>query len=141
MEPTRVYAYLRKSTDDQNTKSQELSVYEYANKQGWRIDEWFDVDCSSGKSTKERRIDELLGVIKEGDTLIVPELSRLGRSVGQVVMIVDELIKKLVLVFQSRFLAKARPEGLLRYFSKSRAFCRSPKATAVFMRQGLYFEV
>jgi hypothetical protein len=44
-------------------------------------------------------------------------------------------------ISQSLFLAKPRPEGLLRYFSKSRALCRSPKATAVFMRQGLYFEV
>lgn len=96
MGTTKIYAYLRKSTDDQSTKSQELAVYEYANKEGLRIDEWFDVDCSSGKSTKERRIDELLGVIKEGDTLIVPELSRLGRSVGQVVMIVDELVKQKV---------------------------------------------
>ena len=34
--------------------------------------------------------------MKEGDTLIVPELSRLAGSVGQAVMIVDELIKKKV---------------------------------------------
>ena len=82
-----------------------------------------------------------MGGITEGDTLIVPELSRLGRSVGQVVMIVDELIKKKVFVFQRRFLAKARPDGLLRYSSKSRAFLLSAKATALFICQGLYFEV
>ncbi len=35
---------------------------------------------------------------KEGNTLLVPELSRLGRSVGQVVLIVDELIRKKVTV-------------------------------------------
>jgi len=98
MEPAKVYAYLRKSTDDQNTKGQELAVYEYANKEGLRVDQWFDVDCSSRKSTKERRIDELLDILNEGDVLIVPELSRLGRSVGQVVLIVDELIRKKVTV-------------------------------------------
>ena len=98
METTKVYAYLRKSTDNQNTKSQELSVYEYANKEGLRVDQWFDVDCSSRKSTKERRIDELLDILNEGDLLIVPELSRLGRSVGQVVLIMDELIRKKVTV-------------------------------------------
>lgn len=98
MGTNKIYAYLRKSTDDQSTKSQELAVYEYANREKLRIDQWFDVDCSAGKSTKERRIDELLGVITDGDTLIVPELSRLGRSVGQVVMIVDELVKKKVTV-------------------------------------------
>ena len=98
MDTQKVYAYLRKSTDDQSTKSQELAVYEYANKEGLRIDQWFDVDCSSRKTPKERRIDELLDLIKEGDTLIVPELSRLGRSVGQVVMIVDSLVNKKVTV-------------------------------------------
>jgi DNA invertase Pin-like site-specific DNA recombinase len=35
----------------------------------------------------------LLGVLKEGDTIIVPELSRIGRSVGQVINIVDQLIR------------------------------------------------
>lgn len=98
MGTTKIYAYLRKSTDDQSTKSQELAVLQYSNSNGLRIDQWFDVDCSSRKTTKERRIDELLEVIGEGDTLIVPELSRLGRSVGQVVMIVDELIKKKITV-------------------------------------------
>jgi DNA invertase Pin-like site-specific DNA recombinase len=91
-----VYAYVRKSTDDQNTKGQQNTIYEYAHKEGLRIARWFDVDCSSRKTTKERRIDELLELMKEGDMLIVPELSRLGRSVGQIIMIVDELIRKKV---------------------------------------------
>ena len=41
-------------------------------------------------------IDELLSVLNEGDLLIVSELSRLGRSVGQVVAMVDTLIKNKV---------------------------------------------
>ena len=93
MDKPAVYAYLRKSTDDQNTKAQELAVRQYTDKENLRVDHWMDVECSSRKSTKERRIDELLGVLKDGDTLIVPELSRLGRSVGQVITIVDQLIK------------------------------------------------
>ena len=95
---SRVYAYIRKSTDDQNTKSQKLAVYKYADENGLRVDQWFDVDCSSRKSTKERRLDELLDILREGDMLIVSELSRLGRSVGQVITIVDQLIKKKVKV-------------------------------------------
>lgn len=42
---------------------------------------------------------------------------------------------------QSLFLAKARPEGVLRYASNSRALSRLWKAVAVFILQGLYFEV
>jgi DNA invertase Pin-like site-specific DNA recombinase len=98
MGSSKVYAYLRKSTDEQNTKSQELAVYKYADENGLRVDQWFDVDCSSRKSTKERRLDELLDILREGYMLIVSELSRLGRSVGQVITIVDQLIKKKVRV-------------------------------------------
>jgi hypothetical protein len=41
----------------------------------------------------------------------------------------------------NRFLAKALPEGVLRYRSKSRAFWRSENAIAVLIFQGLHFEV
>jgi DNA invertase Pin-like site-specific DNA recombinase len=94
----KIYAYIRKSTDHQNTENQKLVIYEHAEKKGMRIDRWFDVDCSSRKSNKERRIDELLETIETGDTLIVAELSRLGRSVGQMLSLVDQLIKKQVKV-------------------------------------------
>ena len=94
----KIYAYIRKSTDHQNTENQKLVIYKHAEKKGLIIDQWFDVGCSSRKSNKERRIDELLETIETGDTLIVAELSRLGRSVGQMLSLVDQLIKKQVKV-------------------------------------------
>ena len=94
----KIYAYIRKSTDHQNTENQKLVIYKHAEKNGLIIDHWFDVDCSSRKSNKERRIDELLETIETGDTLIVAELSRLARSVGQMLFFVDQLIKKQVKV-------------------------------------------
>ena len=42
---------------------------------------------------------------------------------------------------QSLFLANALPDGLFRYISKSSAFWRSAKATAVLIRQGLCLAV
>jgi len=54
------------------------------------------VEMSSRKSFKKRRIDELKARLNDGDTLVVSELSRLGRSVGQVVTFVDGLIKSKV---------------------------------------------
>jgi DNA invertase Pin-like site-specific DNA recombinase len=91
---SKVYAYIRKSTDHQNTENQKLAIYKYADKEGMIIAQWFDVGCSSRKSNKERRINEVLEIIDKGDTLIVSELSRLGRSVGQMLSIMDKLIKK-----------------------------------------------
>ena len=94
----KVYAYLRKSTDHQNTENQELAIYKYAEQHGLKIDQWFDVSCSSRKSNKERGIDQLLEVLNQADTLIVAELSRLGRSVGQILSLIDKLMKKKIKV-------------------------------------------
>ena len=51
---------------------------------------------SSRKSAKDRKVDMLLEQLREGDTLIVSELSRMGRSVGEIITIVDTLVKKRV---------------------------------------------
>lgn len=50
--------------------------------------------CSSRKQPQERRIDELFARLNPGDRLLVTELSRLGRSTGQVIHLIDELVKQ-----------------------------------------------
>ena len=44
-------------------------------------------------SEKRRRLDELTNALQPGDRLVVSELSRLGRSLGQVVAVLDALAK------------------------------------------------
>jgi DNA invertase Pin-like site-specific DNA recombinase len=90
--------YVRVSTDHQNTENQKLAILEYSNAKHLKIDKWIESTASSRKSPKERKIDELVSQLKEGDTVIVAELSRLGRSVGQIAMLVDELLKKKIRV-------------------------------------------
>lgn len=51
-----------------------------------------EVKASTRKSPTARKIDELIYRMKSGDTLVVSELSRLGRSVGQIAILVDELL-------------------------------------------------
>jgi DNA invertase Pin-like site-specific DNA recombinase len=92
----KVWGYVRVSTDHQTTENQKLSILEYANQEKITVDNWIEANKSSRKSTKERRIDELLEKLAEGDTIIVSELSRLGRSVGQIAMIVDEILHRKV---------------------------------------------
>jgi len=88
-----VLAYLRVSTSKQDLQNQRLEILEYARRHDLKVSEFMEIEISSRKSTKQRRIDELLSTLKPNDTLIVAELSRLGRSVGQIITIVDELIK------------------------------------------------
>ena len=42
---------------------------------------------------KERSIEQLFSAVQYGDLILVSELSRLGRSVGQIIQLIDELIK------------------------------------------------
>ena len=90
----KTIAYLRVSTDKQDLNNQKLEILEYAQKRNFKVDDFIEIEVSSRRTTKQRRIDELLSRLNNGDLLIVSELSRLGRSVGQVVTFVDELIKR-----------------------------------------------
>ncbi len=95
---TKTIAYLRVSTDGQDLKNQKLEILEYAQVNSLTVDRWMEIKVSSRKGTKERLIDQLLQDLNESDCLIVAELSRLGRSVGQIIAIIDELIQKKVKV-------------------------------------------
>lgn len=77
----KIIAYLRASTDKQDLNHQKLELLEFARKKSLAIDEFVEITISSRKTSKQRRIDELLSILNEGDTLLVTELSRLGRAV------------------------------------------------------------
>ena len=55
-----------------------------------------EAQTSTRKGPTQRRIEELLGALDTGDRLVVSELSRLGRSLSQVIQIVDDLVKEIV---------------------------------------------
>ena len=93
---SEIIGYLRVSTDEQDLNNQRLEIMEYARQNKMTVDDFIEIQISSRKDTKARRIDELLKRLNTGDTLIIAELSRLGRSVGQVVTMVDELISRKV---------------------------------------------
>ena len=58
------------------------------------VDEWIELEVSSRKSLRQRRIEELLEKLTKEDTVIVSELSRLGRSIKEVLDIIERLVKK-----------------------------------------------
>ncbi len=91
---SRVIGYVRVSTDSQYTENQRLAVLEWANRENVAVDDWIEAQASSRKSTAARRIDELMERVSDGDTIVVAELSRLGRSVGQIAILVAELVDR-----------------------------------------------
>ena len=87
----KTVAYLRVSTAQQDLRSQRLAILEYARKHDFRIDDFIEATASGQASEKRRRLDELMNVLQRGDRLVVSELSRLGRPLGQIVAILDAL--------------------------------------------------
>ena len=89
----KTVAYLRVSTRLQNLANQKLAILEFSQKRRFPIDQFIESRISSRQSPLERRINEMLGTLEPGDRLLVSELSRLGRSLGQIVAILDGLAK------------------------------------------------
>jgi len=90
----KTIAYLRASTDKQDLNNQKLEILEFARKKNLKVDEFIEITISSRKTTKQRRIEELLRKLEDSDILIVTELSRLGRSTAQVIGLVNELFQR-----------------------------------------------
>ena len=87
----KVLGYTRVSSDKQDLQKQEHLLLKYAQEQDLRIGDFIRVEISSRRDTKERRIDELLDWLNDGDVLLVAELSRLGRNMFEVIDIVNRL--------------------------------------------------
>ena len=90
----KTVAYLRISTGSQDLANQKLAILDYARQNRFAVDRFVEAQASSRKGRDQRRVEELLGALAAGDRLVVSELSRLGRSLGQVIQIVDELVRR-----------------------------------------------
>jgi DNA invertase Pin-like site-specific DNA recombinase len=71
-------------------------LLDHARQERFAIDRFIGAQVSSRKGRDRMRIEELFGTLDPGDRLVVSELSRLGRSLGQVIQLVDELVKRKV---------------------------------------------
>ena len=90
---SKFIAYLRVSTEKQEIDNQKLSIMDYAHKENIKISEFIEVSASSKLSDNKRMIDVLISKLVKGGTLVVSELSRLGRSLGQIIQLIDILVK------------------------------------------------
>jgi DNA invertase Pin-like site-specific DNA recombinase len=91
---SQIIAYLRASTDKQDLNNQKLEILEFCRKRDLKIDEFMKITISSRKTSKQRRINEMLDKLAESDTLVVTELSRLGRSTAEVIALVNALVDR-----------------------------------------------
>ena len=83
------YAYLRVSTLEQNTEKNKLDILQFANAKKLGNVEFVEEQISGRTNFKERKLGALLNNMLEGDILIVPELSRVARSITQIFEVID----------------------------------------------------
>jgi DNA invertase Pin-like site-specific DNA recombinase len=95
----KVIAYLRVSTADQNLEKNKADILAFANERKLGNVDWVEEKISGAKSWRTREIAKAVDDLTAGDSLIVPEISRLGRSTIQILEILAELKRKEVNVY------------------------------------------
>lgn len=88
------YGYIRVSTEHQNVENQKYEIITYCSINNLKIDKWVDEVISSRKPLSERKLGKLLKNLKKGDVLIATELSRLGRSLFEVMNIIQQCLER-----------------------------------------------
>jgi len=92
------YGYIRVSTAKQDKEHQKHGILEYANKHVMGHIEFVEETISSRKKLEDRDLNRLLNELKEGDILVTGELSRIGRSIMEVMGIFQRLLEIGVMV-------------------------------------------
>jgi len=95
----KTVAYLRVSTDDQDTEKNKADILTFANERDFGKVVFVEEKVSGRKSWKERKIKDIIDDLGEGDRLIVPELSRLGRSMLEIMEILALAKEKTIAIY------------------------------------------
>lgn len=91
-------AYLRVSTAKQDLEKNKADILHLANNNNFGKVEFVEERVSGKKSWKERKLKRVIDELGEGDRLIVPELSRLGRSMLEIMEILSVAKEKGIFV-------------------------------------------
>ena len=83
----KTISYLRVSSIDQDTEKNKADILKYANDRDFGKVIFIEEKVSGKVSWKERKIKTIIDDLGKDDRLVVPELSRLGRSTLEVLEI------------------------------------------------------
>lgn len=87
-------AYIRVSSNKQTTEHQRFEIENFAAKNNITIDEWIEETISSRTALNKRKLGKLLEKSGDGDVIIACEISRLGRSLLEVMGILQICLNK-----------------------------------------------
>ena len=97
-----IIGYLRVSTEKQNPENQRDEIRRFAEEKSLAVDSWV-VETASGKiAHKKRKLGRLLRKMNKGDTLIVTEISRLSRSLTEIMAIMGECLDREINIYTTK---------------------------------------
>lgn len=89
-----IYAYVRVSTNQQTLENQNDKIRKYAATAGLSIDQWIEEVISGTKRSADRQLGKLIQQAVKGDVVIITELSRLGRSIMDVMATLNDCMNR-----------------------------------------------
>lgn len=89
-----VIGYIRVSSNKQTCEHQHFEIEQFAHQNNIVVDRWVEETISSRKALNKRQLGQLLDELNEGDILIAAEISRLGRSLLEVMRILENCLNK-----------------------------------------------
>ena len=92
--PNMIYGYCRVSTAHQHEENQHFVIENFAKNNNINIDVWIEEKISSSKKLQDRKLGAVLKKLKSGDILITTEISRLGRSLLEVMGILQTCLEQ-----------------------------------------------
>ena len=89
-----VIGYIRVSSTKQTCEHQRYEITQFAEQNNITIERWVMETISSRKPLNKRQLGQLLDELNDGDILIAAEISRLGRSLLEVMRILESCLNK-----------------------------------------------
>ena len=97
-----ITGYLRVSTGKQNPANQQDEIRRFAESRNWIVDHWVTEVASGRKNERDRKLGGSAASHETGDTLIVTEISRLSRTLTDVMAIMGKCLKKRINLFTTK---------------------------------------
>ena len=97
-----IVGYIRVSTGKQHPENQKEEITRFAAASGLEIDRWVVEVVSGKKDVKGRKLGSLLKRLRKGDTIITTEVSRLSRSLTEIMGIMGNCISRGINIYTTK---------------------------------------
>lgn len=97
-----IIAYLRVSTEKQNVANQQDEIRRFAESRNLVVHRWVTEVISGRTNVKDRKLSGLIKRLHAGDVLIVTELSRLSRTLTDIMAIMGDCLKRRITIYSTK---------------------------------------